>query len=101
MKSYNLAAILLATTLSMIVPALAQSAATTQKRHMDGGDLPNNPKATNPAATASHKQQIGGLPAGTAAPQYGTDWRNAQKQSTQAFSHSVAPAVGGTATKQQ
>jgi hypothetical protein len=104
-KSYNRAVILTAANLLMVVPAFAQSTAgspaTVQKQHTDGGDSPDNPRATDQAAAAWHKQHIGGLPAGTNPPQYGTDWANAQKQSTQSNSHSAVPAAAGAATKQQ
>jgi hypothetical protein len=100
-KSYNRAVILTAATLSMVAPAFAQSTATAQKQHTDGGDSPDNPRATDQAAAAWHKQHIGGLPAGTTPPQYGTGWANTQMQSTQSYSHSTAPAAGGAATKQQ
>ena len=105
MKTYSRAVILTTVNLFMVVPAFAQatagSAATAQKQHTDGGDSPDNPRATDQAAAAWHKQHIGGLPAGTFPPQYGTDWANAQKPSTQSNSPSTAPAAGGAVTKQQ
>jgi hypothetical protein len=83
--------------LVMAAPAVAQTtpsgATTAQKQRTDGGDSPANPRATDAAAAAWHKQHIGGLPAGTSPPRYGAAWAGAQKQSSS--------AVGGTATKQQ
>jgi hypothetical protein len=63
-KSFNLSTTLVAVGLLMAAPALAQTTpsgtTTAQKQHTDGGDSPDNPRATDASAAAWHKQHIDG-----------------------------------------
>ena len=104
MKSFNLSTTLVTVGLLMTAPAFAQTTpsgtTTAQKQHTDGGDSPDNPRATDAASAAWHKQHIGGLPAGTTPPQYGADRANTQKQSTQSLAHSAGPMSDGVSKQQ-
>ena len=62
--NFNFSYMLVAAGMLMAVPAVAQTTpsgtATAQRQHIDGGDSPDNPRATDATAAAWRKQHIDG-----------------------------------------